>query len=193
LSFEIVPPDVDEASVMTAGGEPPAVAAILAQVKAHAVATQHPDSVVLAADTIVTIDGRMLGKPTDASEAFAMLSLLRGRTHKVVTGVAVIGPEGVWADADSSSVRMRAYSETEIEASIARSDPFDKAGAYAIQDTQFCPVKELVGCLDNVIGLSLAKAVAGMAAFGVAPEPEALSALPDNCKRCLADAGIAET
>jgi hypothetical protein len=87
---------------------------------------------------------------------------------------------------------MRSYSETEIEASVARGDPFDKAGAYGIQDSVFCPVRRINGCLDNVVGLSLAKTVAGVATFGIAPDPQALASLPDRCRGCFADAGIGD-
>lgn len=112
---------------------------------------------IVAADTVVSVDGRPLGKPGDESEARDMLRSLRGRAHDVITGVAVR-----WTTAPSARsaivqtrVVMRDYTDREIDAYIARGEPFDKAGGYAMQDPQFRPVKAIEGCLPNVVGLPL--------------------------------------
>src|SRR5690606_23084398 len=97
-------------------------------------------------DTVVALDGRMLGKPGDADEARSMLRALRGREHEVISGVAVVvdGREAVGHE--RTAVRMRDYGDEEIEAFIASGAPFDKAGGYAIQDEAFHPVAAFEGC-----------------------------------------------
>lgn len=116
---------------------------------------------VIAADTAVVDHEKgaelILGKPQDAQEAVSMLLWLRGRTHYVYSGVAVlrIGDGKLAADVCCTEVPMRQYSDEEIEAYVASGDPFDKAGAYAIQHPQFKPVDRLQGCYANVMGLPL--------------------------------------
>ncbi len=162
LPFEVVAPEVEEDA--GAGGRPERIARRLAAAKARAVAAQRPGATVLAADTVVAHRGRLLGKPRDAEEARAMLELLRDRTHRVITAVAVLPSRRVetprrgvstLVDHVVTVVRMRRYSDQEIEASIAQGDPFDKAGAYAIQDTLLRPVASYEGCYCNVVGLPL--------------------------------------
>jgi len=170
-----VPSDVDE----TLDPVPlPDAVSRLALRKARAVATMRPADVVLGADTIVVIDGRALGKPADAADARAMLQTLCGRTHEVMTGVAVVdavsGREA--ADTVISRVTMRAYSNAAIDAYVAGGEPLDKAGAYAIQGEGGALVAGLVGSRSNVVGLPLAATATLLARFGVAvsaPPPEA--------------------
>jgi len=159
IPFEVVPADIDED---VSAGRPERIARRLASAKTLAVATLRPEALVLAADTVVACRGRLLAKPRDAAEAQVMLQLLRGRAHRVVTAVAVVPPletprRGVSTLVDHvvTVVRMRHYSDEEIAASIARGDPFDKAGAYAIQDETFRPVASYTGCYCNVVGLPL--------------------------------------
>jgi MAF protein len=133
-----------------------------AQLKAQALAnsletTQTPRSLIIAADTIVAVDGQMLGKPGDSDEAHQMLRLLRDRTHEVHTGVSVIELESgreVHGN-HTAEVAMRFYSDKEIVDYIATGDPLDKAGAYAIQHPLFKPVAHLKGCFLGVMGLSI--------------------------------------
>jgi MAF protein len=114
-------------------------------------------TIIIAADTIVTLDGQILGKPEDDSEARQMLSALRGRTHKVHTGMAIFdaGSSYEILDTHSAQVKMRDYTDREMAAYIASGDPLDKAGAYAIQNHKFRPVKALDGCYLGVMGLSI--------------------------------------
>jgi septum formation protein len=134
----------------------PVLAEELALAKASAVAREEPDALVLGADTIVVLDGRPLGKPASPEEARQMLRALRGRAHEVVTGVAVIARGGVTRTAHAvTRVVMRCYSDAEMEEYIASGDPFDKAGAYAIQHPGFQPVARVEGCYCNVVGLPL--------------------------------------
>ena len=115
------------------------------------------DEVVLSADTIVDLDGLVLGKPVDEDDARRILKLMRGKTHNVHTALSSHnGDQGTIAsDVCLTEVTMRDYSDEEIEAYLARGDYMDKAGAYAIQDSQFNPVEKIEGCYANVMGLPL--------------------------------------
>jgi predicted house-cleaning NTP pyrophosphatase (Maf/HAM1 superfamily) len=115
----------------------------------------------------VIADGTMLGKPATAEEARAMLLQLRGRPHTVITGVVLRGDVDLeWGAAIGTRVRMRAYTTAEIEQYIARREPFDKAGGYAVQDRLFRPVERLEGCYLNVVGLPLCLVARGLELFG---------------------------
>jgi MAF protein len=154
IGFTVRPPAVDE----EAGGLGPEIAARkIARIKAEAVRLMEPQPAVLAADTIVVLDGAVLGKPSSAGEARAMLLRLRGRVHTVITALALMPPgrRTALSRHATTTVTMRSYSEQEIEGSIARGDPFDKAGGYAIQDALFAPVRSYRGCYCNVVGLPL--------------------------------------
>lgn len=153
VPFQVDPADIDETSIET---DPVRLAETLALLKARAVARRRPDDLVIGSDTVVALDGRLLGKPADAAEARAMLDGLRGRSHEVVTGVALIGPGGLEPVAYSrTAVVMREYAEGERDEFIARGEPFDKAGGYAIQDVAFHPVARIEGCACGVMGLPL--------------------------------------
>ncbi len=157
LRFEIDPAEMDESAWITGLMEtaPPRSAARLATGKAQAVALRHPESIVLAADTLVVLDGQILGKPADPDEARDMLRQLRGREHEVITGVAVAYGENLAVDTETTSVNMRGYAPEEVEAYITGGSPLDKAGAYGIQDEPFSPASSITGCYLNVVGLPL--------------------------------------
>ncbi len=118
-------------------------------------------AVILAADTEVVLDGRLLGKPQDAADAARMLEALRGREHLVITGLAVVevGPAGVADRRETTSVtsrvRMAEYSAAEIAEYVATGEPLDKAGGYAVQGLGGRLVASVDGCLTNVVGLPL--------------------------------------
>lgn len=165
VAFEVVPSHVDES---TDDEDPALVAELLARRKTEAVAAAaHPDALVIGSDTVVVLDGRILGKPVDAAEAREMLTSLRGRSHEVITGVAVALDGRVLSDQDRTAVHMRDYDDAAIEAFIASGSPFDKAGGYAIQDQAFAPVARFEGCRCNVVGLPLATLRGLLAQFGV--------------------------
>lgn len=188
VPFTVTPADVDE-NVGGPGMRPERVARALARRKALAVAAQHPGSVVLAADTVVALRGRLLGKPADAAEAWAMLRALRGRRHRVITGVALAAGRRVWVRHVVTTVHMRSYSDDEIAASIAAGTPFDKAGAYAIQDPDFRPVACHEECYCNVVGLPLAPVIELLAGVGIqVPLTEPADLLP-ACASCPLFAG----
>jgi len=171
--FTVVPSEVDE--TLAPG---PAAAAVkrLALDKAQAVAARVAAGVVLGADTVVVIDGEALGKPATADDARQMLRRLRGREHEVVTGVAVVEAPSGRCDTTAvvSRVRMADYGEADIEAYVASGEPFDKAGAYAIQGRGGALVAGLDGSFSNVVGLPLEETARLLTAFGVAvSEPPA--------------------
>jgi septum formation protein len=152
--FAVTPSAVDE----TLPPLPPAAAAVqLALAKARAVAVSAPDALVLGADTIVVIEGEILGKPASSADAIAMLRRLRGRSHEVITGVAVVRAcdrREVTASV-RTRVAMLAYSDTEIDRYVATGEPLDKAGAYAVQEHGAALVAGVEGCYTNVVGLPL--------------------------------------
>lgn len=156
----------------------------LAETKARAVADgMQTDRIVLAADTTV-VDGRdILGKPTSDAEAFAMLTQLRGRTHQVYTGIALLRVSDglLLKELSVTDVPMRVYSDDEIHKYIATRDPFDKAGAYAIQHAEFHPVANLSGCHASVMGLALCHVTRMMQKMDVAPNAD----VPANCQKYL--------
>jgi septum formation protein len=153
LGFAVRPVDLDEAAI--AGTLPPDEAAIAVATAKARTADGATGTVVLAADTMVVLDGRLLGKPVDAADAERMLAALGGRTHTVVTGVVVRAPDSEWTAAVESEVRMRAYAAAEIAAYVANGGGRDKAGSYGIQDEPFVPVEAIEGCYCNVMGLPL--------------------------------------
>ena len=156
FELAIVPADVDEDGILAArGGLEDAVEA-LALVKASAVAAGVPGSFVLGADTIVVIDGEILGKPVTAKEATEMLRRLNDRAHQVITAVAVVNPSGESHTAHvSTSVIFRRLDEEAITEYVSSGSPFDKAGGYGIQDRSFSPVASYDECYLNVVGLPM--------------------------------------
>lgn len=153
-TFRVVPSAVEE--TLDAGPYEGAVTALAAR-KARAVAERLGAGLVLGADTLVLVDGDALGKPVDAPTAQSMLRRLRGRDHRVVTGVAVVDARsGRTREAVASSrVLMAEYPESLIDAYVASGAPFDKAGGYAIQDLEGALVAGVVGSYTNVVGLPL--------------------------------------
>ena len=130
----------------------------------------HPSSLILlASDTVVSLAGEPLGKPRDAAEARSMLRRLRGRIHQVYTAITLLDlqTDRSITDLAGSDVPMRRYSDEEIEAYIASGDPFDKAGAYAIQHNGFHPVENFSQCFANVMGLPLCHVVRSLRQLGV--------------------------
>ncbi|PYN35524.1 MAG: septum formation protein Maf [Candidatus Rokuibacteriota bacterium] len=170
--FEVIPSDVDE--TLEAGPVEQAVAG-LALRKARAVAERVRAGVVLAADTVVVIDGVVLGKPAGPEEAGDMLVRLRGRQHEVITGVAVVdaGTGRAASTTAVSRVLMAAYPDAMIAAYVASGSPLDKAGAYAIQDLDGALVEGVVGAYTNVVGLPVEATRRLLEGFGVVSERRA--------------------
>ena len=170
--FEVIPSDVEE--TLDAGPVADAVEG-LALRKGRAVATRIGAGLVLAADTVVVIDERVLGKPSGAQEARGMLERLRGRPHEVITGVAAVDAATGRAESTTavSRVLMASYPEATIEAYVAAGSPFDKAGGYAIQDLDGALVDGIVGSYTNVIGLPVQATRRLLERFGAVSERRA--------------------
>ena len=152
LAFEVTPADIDEAAA--AGARPPDEA-VLTVALAKAAIVSRADALVLAADTIVVLDGEVLGKPASPADARRMLEGLRGRSHRVLTAVCVASAGRERTAVVESEVRLRRYAPAEIDAYVAAGGGLDKAGAYGIQDEPFQPVDAIAGCWCNVMGLPL--------------------------------------
>jgi septum formation protein len=148
--FAVVPSAVEE---RLPPGPPSEAAVAVALAKARAVAPTVPEAVVLGADTIVVLDDEVLGKPVTAAEAIRMLRALRNRTHEVITGVAVVAGDRELTAAVLTRVTMRDYTDAEVDRYVATGEPFDKAGAYAVQEAGGQLVARVDGCLTSVIGL----------------------------------------
>ena len=127
------------------------------------------EGIVVGADTVVVFEGRVLGKPRDASEAKDMLRTLRGKVHSVLTGMAVVDAVlgRVETDLVETLVRMRPLSDEEIAAYVATGEPFGKAAGYAIQGVGGLLVEEVRGCFYNVVGLPLSRLDSLLKRFGV--------------------------
>jgi septum formation protein len=150
------------------GAPPDAAAREIARRKALAVLAAVPGAAVLAADTIVVAaDGEFLGKPADAADARRMLGKLSGTTHRVVTGVCLVGAGEAQSAADSTAVTMRPLTAAEVDAYVASGECFDKAGGYAIQESGDRFVTRVDGSWTNVVGLPMETVVRMLRAAGI--------------------------
>jgi MAF protein len=180
LPFLVSAADVDESVVEN---ETPSDYVLrLAEQKARAIQAD-ADQIILGSDTTVVDGMDILGKPADEAEAAAMLRRLRGRTHQVYTGVALLRlSDGlILKDLCITDVPMRDYSDDEIRAYVATGDPLDKAGAYAIQHPDFHPVASVHGCYTSVMGLPLCHVTRMLRELGI----ETNSDVPEGCQHLL--------
>lgn len=186
LPFDTTSADVDETP--HPGEHPAAMVTRLSQEKARSVRaaiqpSNHP-TILVSADTTVSLDGHALGKPANSAEARSMLARLRGRSHRVLTAITLIDTasgEHV-TDLAATDVPMRDYTDDEIDAYIATGDSFDKAGGYAIQHDGFNPVSNLRGCYANVVGLPLCHLTRSLRALGIEPPADVPSACQARLK-----------
>lgn len=154
ISFEVDVADVDETHKP---GEPAeAYVRRVALSKARTVASRHPEKLVLGADTVVVVDGAVLGKPQDDADAVRMLTSLSGRAHQVLTAVALVGPGQVLETVEETLVWMQALAPDDIAAYVASGEPRDKAGAYGIQGRASRFIPKIEGSYTNVVGLPVA-------------------------------------
>jgi septum formation protein len=165
IVLDVRPADVDE--TQHAGEAPLDYVRRVAAAKADTLAARAPGAWVLAADTIVELDGDVLGKAADAAEARAMLARLRGRTHRVSTAFALRGPKGV-NGLVTSEVTMGAFDDVALDDYVACGEWRGKAGAYAVQGIGAALVTEVRGSITNVVGLPLAEVLAALAEAGAA-------------------------
>jgi septum formation protein len=157
IAHEVRPADIDETAMPAEAPAPHAER--LARAKAHALAEVHPHAVVIAADTIVVVDGDILGKPRDGAHAAEMLRRLSGREHTVFTAIAVARDARTESAVEAVRVTFRALTDDEIAAYIATGEPMDKAGAYGIQGYGATIVERVDGDYFSVMGLGLRRLV----------------------------------
>jgi septum formation protein len=166
FEFDIIPSKAEEISE----GLPPEEAARAnALLKAKDVFNKSSDGVVIGADTVVTIDGEILGKPKDREDAFNMLKSLSGRKHYVITGYAVISEDFETSSYCSTEVVFRDLSDKEIYAYIDTLEPMDKAGSYAIQEKGSLFIESMNGDFFNVVGLPVSEIAEILKKLGVYP------------------------
>jgi septum formation protein len=172
VPFEVRPADVDETPVPGEAAADLVRRLAVSKAQAALVAALEDDLVVLAADTVVVLDGEVLGKPVDAADAARMLRALSGSRHEVLTGVAVAGSHGTSASLDvqvvTTSVHMGEWTDEQIAAYVASGEPMDKAGSYAIQEVGDRFVRSIDGPFDNVVGLPMAVTRQMLADAGIA-------------------------
>jgi len=168
VGFEVMPSEVDESNVELKGA-PGEKAAELALLKAWDVAGKVGKGLVLGADTIVVLDDEIFGKPQSKEDAFRMLAGLSGRSHLVITGIALVNTEnGLYRSAyETTVVEFAELDAEEIQAYINTGEPEGKAGAYAVQGIGALLVKKIDGCYSNVVGLPLMKLRRLMEEFGI--------------------------
>lgn len=152
FKFEIITADTDESSDVT---EPESLVQILAVRKGQAVLNIEPekDTLIISCDTVVACDGRILGKPHSKEEAKEMLRLLSGRSHTVLSGLALFYNGKTISGADKTEVYFANMPESFIESYVASGDPMDKAGSYAVQGRTSLYIDKIDGCYFNVVGL----------------------------------------
>jgi septum formation protein len=158
INFNVHPADIPEVPLADESGN--SCAERLAREKAQAVFRHYPKDVILGADTVVVIEGTILGKPTDPADAARMLRLLSGKTHEVTTGVCLIAPADqnrrIDTRFETTLVSMNVLTDDEIRDYIASGEPMDKAGAYAIQGRASRWIPRIEGDYFNVVGLPVA-------------------------------------
>ena len=164
IPFRVIPPDVDEH--VLAGETPDAYVTRLSGAKAQAVVARAPGDVILAADTTVVLGGKIFEKPTSPAHAVEMLSQLQGRTHEVLTAVAVAEDGRLEQALDVSRVTFRPVERDMLEEYVATGEPLDKAGAYAIQGLGAPLIERVEGDFFGVMGLPLRLALDLLAKFG---------------------------
>jgi septum formation protein len=166
VEFDVEPSGAAEA--IPQGAPPRELAEQLAIDKARLVASRRESGLVIGADTVVVLDGRVLGKPADGTEAGDMLRALSGREHLVITGIAVVdaGSGRVRSDAVVTGVQFVPLSEEMIARYIATGEPMDKAGAYGIQGFGALLIERIDGCYFNVVGLPLRRLAELLGEFG---------------------------
>ena len=167
LEFCVHPSDVDESSVPVCA--PEIYAGKLAEAKTADIAGKHPACWVIGADTIVVINDTILGKPDSTETARKMLTQLSGRTHRVITGFAIFCPAEAhrYSDTVTTEVTFKTLSDEEIEWYVQTNEPFDKAGAYAIQGIGTFLVRSIHGSYTNVVGLPVCEVIEHLIGQGV--------------------------
>jgi septum formation protein len=170
IDFDVVLPSVESEAAFLDGHSLDKGLAALAAAKAQSVSLSRPDALVLGADTVVSIDGAIIGKPKNRTDAAAMLGCLSGRTHTVLTSVALVcGARGACSFSagavETTTVQFRSLAQWEIDEYLDCGEYRDKAGAYAIQGRAMAFVDRIDGCYYNVVGLPIRKTIDLFAAY----------------------------
>jgi len=167
LDFEVIPSRVEEGDVL-AGESAREHVLRLSEAKAFDVGTQHPDAWVIGADTIVYVDGTVLGKPKNREEAMEMLRQLSGKEHSVLTGFSVnhIGKGKKNQEAVQTSVKVKPLTEDEVRWYVQTGEPFDKAGGYGIQGIGSFMIESIRGSYTNVVGLPVCELIQMLSRLG---------------------------
>lgn len=163
VDFTVDVADADES--LEDGISPDEAVKKLAEIKAKAVFEKHPESIVIGADTVVAVDGKILGKPKNYDEASEMLNTLSGKKHFVFTGVCIVSKEKTTVFCQKTAVEFYPLSQSEIDDYIESGDCFDKAGGYGIQTNGCVLVKGIEGDYFNVVGLPVAETVRALKEF----------------------------
>ncbi|HOO64291.1 MAG TPA: Maf family protein [Synergistaceae bacterium] len=162
--FQVIPADVDEA--IFPGEDPETAACRLAEAKAREVSARMPESLVIGADTLVLLDGYLLGKPENRTQEKEMLRMLNGREHAVLTGIALVEGTRSCVAVERTGVRFRFVSESALQTYVDTGEGDDKAGGYAIQGQGALLVESISGCYYNVVGLPLGRLSTLLAQWG---------------------------
>ena len=190
LKFKVISPDVPE--VQTSSLSVAELTICNATRKALAVARRHREAVVLGADTLVALHGRIIAKPIDARDAVRILQRLSGEEHQVCTGVFICLPkkDAMTSFHVISHVRFLKLADTEIRAYLAKINPLDKAGAYAAQGHGSEIISTIRGSYTNVVGLPMEETLRGLAQFGIFPEERARRAPSGSRSRACFRPGL---
>ncbi|HSG29553.1 MAG TPA: Maf family protein [Candidatus Krumholzibacterium sp.] len=152
FEFEVIVPDVDEDVIIWK--EPEKVTSLLSELKAVEVQSQRPRKTIIGADTVVILDGEIMGKPAGRDDAVSMIRLLSGRSHEVMTAITIAAPPNIRITrAERTRVIFRKITDAEIERYADMDEPYDKAGGYAVQGHASVFVDRIEGCYPNVVGL----------------------------------------
>ncbi|MGN1195423.1 MAG: Maf family protein [Acutalibacteraceae bacterium] len=165
FDFDVIVSDADETLPENITADEAVL--LLSKIKAESVSKNNPGCVVLGCDTVVSLDGKILGKPKTQQEAFEMLSVLSGKTHKVYTGVTVTDSVKTKSFLSESSVEFYTLSDKTVRSYIETEEPMDKAGAYGIQGFGSVLVKRIDGDYFSVMGLPISESARLLADFGV--------------------------
>ena len=169
IEFRVAPPDSSIEEEFREGGNPEEIAMQIAKAKASSILEIFPESVVLAADTIVVKEKKILGKPKDLEDAFKMIDSLSGRQHFVITGFAVMSSKCQKVENVVTEIEFRKLNPIEIKEYIAENESLDKAGGYAIQGKGYFLVDKINGSYTNVIGFPLKEIIKVLKEFGISP------------------------
>ncbi|MFW6055734.1 MAG: Maf family protein [Chloroflexota bacterium] len=180
ISFTVDASDVDESTDAASVEEH---VQTLALRKARSVAARNPEAIVIGADTVAELDGTTIGKPESGDDAKAMLRLLSGHYHRLLSGLAVLGPDGrAYCGLEVTRVHMRVLSDDEIDAYVESGEPLNKSGCYEIQGLGAAIIDRIEGDFANVVGLPMAHLAGVLKTFGIRIPGETKIGVSENAR-----------